>query len=640
MRRSICVTEPSLSYAGEIANWKFIYTTSSTLPKGTKLKFDLQSKGRAIDWQIPTVNLKEKSNMIWGVMPDGKIINAKTLDSPNNIVPDFEFSLPSEIKLGESFTISLGSPNADKKTSKELGSRCQTILQRRRPFSLFIDPKGKGDYKDPEIFNLDVRGNELHIIRVIAPSVVCRNKRFDLVLRFEDFYGNLTNYAPEGTLIELTYEHLRENLSWKLFVPETGFLSLPNLYFNEPGIYRIQLENLLNKEKFHSFPIKCFAEHDKSLFWGLFHGESDRVDSAENIETCLRHVRDEKSLHFFSTSSFESVEETSNEVWKSICNHLVEFNEENRFSTFLGMQWESNLPEEGLRTFIFAKDNKAILRKKDPKNNGLKKIYKGLTPKELIAIPSFSMAKGLGTNFNDFTPEVDRVVEIYNAWGSSECLASEGNRRPITPTGKKGLLEWADGSIRKALNKNLRFGFVAGGLDDRGIFSGLYESDQLQYTPGLTAIMSPEHTKESLFTAVYNRSCYATTGERIILGFNIAGIPMGSELSTKTKPGLVYNRHISGYIAGTSLIKEIEVIRNGKLIHTLYPNKIDLDFTYDDSDMITNISLPGEGEAPPFVYYYIRVLQEDGHMAWSSPIWIDLHDIQPQSAPKKLKKKV
>ena len=31
---------------------------------------------------------------------------------------------------------------------------------------------------------------------------------------------------------------------WKLFIPETGFITLPNLYFNEPGVYKIQLKNL------------------------------------------------------------------------------------------------------------------------------------------------------------------------------------------------------------------------------------------------------------------------------------------------------------------------------------------------------------------------------------------------------------
>jgi hypothetical protein len=609
-----------------------------SLPKGTKIKFDLGSKGREIDWQVPDANLKAKSNVIRGIMPDGKVLAAKVFETPESIVPDFEFTLPSEIKTGEIFTIFLGAPDDAKGSSKENGTRAQTILQRRRSFQLFIDPKGKGDYKDPEIFTLDVKGSKLHSIRIIAPSIVAKNKRFDLVLRFEDQYGNLTSNAPEGSLIELSYEHLRENLSWKLFVPETGFLSLPNLYFNEPGVYKIQLENLQTHEKFFSHPIKCFAEQDKSLFWGLLHGESDRVDSLENIETCLRHLRDEKSLQFFSTSAFESVEETSNEAWKAISSHIAEFNEESRFATFLGMQWFSDLPEEGLRTFVFAKDSKQILRKKDPKNSGLKKIYKGLTPKELIAIPSFSMAKGFGTNFTDFTPEFERVVEIYNAWGSSECTQKEGNLRPISCPTKNGVSEWAEGSIRKALSKNLRFGFVAGGLDDRGIFSELYESDQVQYSPGLTGIMAAEQTRESLFQALYNRNCYATTGERIILGFSIAGIPMGSEISTKVKPGLVYNRHIAGYVAGTAPITEIQIIRNGSLLHTIYPKTPHLEFSFDDAELISQIALSPPGEGCDFVYYYLRILQEDGHIAWSSPIWIDLQDVQPMVV-KKAKKK-
>ena len=59
MRRSICYCEPNYASAGESRTWKFIYTPSATLPKGTRLKFDLQSKGREIDWQIPSVNLKK-----------------------------------------------------------------------------------------------------------------------------------------------------------------------------------------------------------------------------------------------------------------------------------------------------------------------------------------------------------------------------------------------------------------------------------------------------------------------------------------------------------------------------------------------------------------------------------------------------
>lgn len=624
MRRSISVCEPTYALAGNVGTWKFSYTTSTPLPKGTRLRFDMLSKGRSIDWEVPQTNIKEKKNLIWMQLPDGKTLAARAVETPDSFVPTFDFTLTSEIKAGDTFSILIGSPEKDK---LEKGNRCQTIIQRRRPFHLFIDPKGKGDFREPEIFTMDVRGNLLHNIRIIAPSIVAKNKRFDVIVRFEDAYGNLTNNAQEGTLIELSYEQLRENLTWKLFVPETGFLSLPNLYFNETGVYKIQLLNTNTQKKYYSAPIKCFADSDKNLYWGLLHGESERVDSTENVEACLRHFRDEQALQFFATSPFESVEETSNDLWKALSTQVAELNEESRFNTFLGFQWFSEVPEEGLRQIIYSKDSRPLLRKKDTKTNTLKKIYKGHNPKELLAIPSFTMGKGFETNFEDYTPEFERVVEIYNSWGSSECTEKEGNLRPITFNGKKGVGSSDKGSLLKALNRNMRFGFVAGGLDDRGIYDGFFESDQVQYSPGLTAIFAIEQTREALYQALYNRACYATTGERIVVGFAIAGANMGAELSTKAKPGLAFNRHITGFVCGTDQIKEIVIMRNGKPFHTFNPKDSSFEFAFDDSEPLESLVMSSPDERPPFVYYYLRVLQNNGQIAWASPIWIDYPDM-------------
>ncbi len=637
MRRSICSCEPSTALAGEVSTWKFSYATSVSLPKGTRLKFDLLSEGRSIDWEAPSVNLKEKKNVIWAETPGGKAIAAKEVASEHPLSPSYEFTLPGELKTGETLCIYMGATDKGAGGPRTGGNRAQTCVQRRRTFHLYIDPKGKGDYKDPELFSMDVKGNVLKNIRAIAPSLVGKNKRFDVIIRFEDAFNNLTNNAPPGTMVELSYEHLRENLNWKLFVPETGFINVPNLYFNEPGVYRIRLRNLSTNESYFSAPVKCFAETDRSIFWGLLHGESEKFDALQNVEACLRYFRDEKNIQFYATSSFESAEETSNEAWKAISTQVAEFNEEYRFVTFLGLQWFNASSEEGLRQLIYSKDAKPLLRKKDAKSNSLTKIYKSHTTKDLISIPSFTMAKGYETTFAGFDPDFERVVEIYNAWGSSECLAKEGNLKPIT--GKSGIAETEKGSIRKALNNNLRFGFVAGGLDDRGVYAGCFESDQTQYTPGLTAILATEHTRESLFQALAGRSCYATTGPRIVLGFQIAGAPIGSELNTKAKPGLNFNRHITGFVAGTAPIKEVLFIRNGKPFHTLSPHAEQVEFAFDDVEPLTKVVLPApQEEKPPFVYYYMRVLQEDGHMAWVSPIWIDQTDAPAGPAPKRAKK--
>ena len=234
------------------------------------------------------------------------------------------------------------------------------------------------------------------------------------------------------------------------------------------------------------------------------------------------------------------------------------------------------------------------------------------------------MAKGFEYNFDNFDPDFERVVQIYNSWGSSECTSKEGNLAPIRSDDKKGVQETIEGSIQKALKRNLRFGFVAGGLDDRGIYEEFYHGGQEQYPAGLTAIIAQEHSHSSLADALYNRSCYATTGEKIILGLYLAGHRMGSEVNTAEKHGLTINRHLSGFVAGTTDLRSVDIIRNGEVIKTFDCDGYTLEFTYDDMTPIDKVAIDAKDKKSPFVYYYLRVVQEDGHMAWSSPIWVDV----------------
>ncbi len=626
MRRSICTTDPHFAIAGEKRTWRFLYTTANALPKNTKLTFEFQSTKRPIDWEIPQTDLKKKQNLIWLQLPNEKIIGANKLQDLKTLATSFEFTLPSDIKPGEILTICIGSLDINEKNANQ----CQIFTQRKKLFNLHINVKDK---IESEAFHLDIRGNKLKTLKIITPSFVSRNKRFDVVVRFEDEYGNLTNNAEENTLIELSYENLRENLNWKLFIPETGFIALPNLYFNEAGIYKIQLKNLKTNELFYSSPIKCFEEYDFNLFWGQLHSENTKYDATKNIENSLRFFRDDKAMQFFATSPFDADEEISNDQWKQISTHIAEFNEDDRFTTFLGHQWLGVVKEEGLRHFIFSKDNKNLLRRKDLKTNSLKKIYKTYSNKEMISIPSFTMGSETVFDFKDFNEDFERVVEIYNAWGSSENLSNEGNLRPISGPVKEN----AEGSIQRALLAGCKFGFVAGGLDDRGNYSSLYDSNQIQYSPGLTAIIAKDHTRDSLLEALYNRSCYATTGKKILAGLNIANEPIGSQLLTSKKPGLVYNRYISGYVIGTDKIKEIVIIRNNKILMNYHPNATSFDFTFDDQEHLSNICVKPKEEKLPFVFYYLRAVQEDSHMVWTSPIWIDLAENHMLS--KKLKKK-
>ena len=110
MRRSVGYCEPNIAYAGQISNWQFVYNTASTLPKGTKLKFDLLTHNSPFDWQLPQTDIKKKGNLIWGQLPNGKAIVAKQ----NSKMPtQYEFTLPLEIPAGKGFIIWIGTPAKD-----------------------------------------------------------------------------------------------------------------------------------------------------------------------------------------------------------------------------------------------------------------------------------------------------------------------------------------------------------------------------------------------------------------------------------------------------------------------------------------------------------------------------------------------
>jgi hypothetical protein len=65
-------------------------------------------------------------------------------------------------------------------------------------------------------------------------------------------------------------------------------------------------------------------------------------------------------------------------------------------------------------------------------------------------------------------------------------------------------------------------------------------------------------------------------------------------------------------VEGTGPIDRIEVIKNNTFVHTDRPKGSSASFEFRDNDV-----KPGQS------YYYVRVEQAAGQLAWSSPIWVD-----------------
>ncbi len=134
-------------------------------------------------------------------------------------------------------------------------------------------------------------------------------------------------------------------------------------------------------------------------------------------------------------------------------------------------------------------------------------------------------------------------------------------------------------------------------------------SDHISTHTSYACVLAENFTRQGILDAIRKRHTYAAT-DNIIMDFEIPNTAngtavMGDIVDSSTPPKLVVR------IQGTAPIKQIDVIKNNKYIHQLKPNQKDSRFEYID-----NAVNSGEN------YYYVRVEQADGQLAWSSPIWI------------------
>ena len=165
------------------------------------------------------------------------------------------------------------------------------------------------------------------------------------------------------------------------------------------------------------------------------------------------------------------------------------------------------------------------------------------------------------------------------------------------------------GSARTALARGYRVGFIAGTDNHTGWPTR--SMGQSGYA-GVTAVVCDRLETDAIFTALYERRCYATSGARIIANASLNGHPIGSEIPLA--PGAAREFEVS--IHGTAPITDVEIVHLGYVLHRFETHGSSLDFhaTWNDER---------PGRPLQDAWYYIRARQADGHRVWLSPFWVD-----------------
>lgn len=138
---------------------------------------------------------------------------------------------------------------------------------------------------------------------------------------------------------------------------------------------------------------------------------------------------------------------------------------------------------------------------------------------------------------------------------------------------------------------------------------------------GLTAVLADHLTSDSIWEALKNRNAYVTTGTRMLLNFRVDGLIMGERKDVGRE---IEQVPIKIRIAGTAKIVKVIIIRNGKALREFAPDEVFFETVIIDEDPDFSCLCLRNGKKGHHAYYYLRVTQEDGHRAWSSPIFLCL----------------
>ena len=211
------------------------------------------------------------------------------------------------------------------------------------------------------------------------------------------------------------------------------------------------------------------------------------------------------------------------------------------------------------------------------------------------------------------------LLEIYSCWGNREHWSA---RRPDIRMDRH-----PDRTVQGVLGQGIIAGFSGGSNSRFGVGRDARRAEAGRgYPAGLTAVYADSLDQDDLFAALRERRCYVTTGARILLQMTINGHEMGRLVEVSdSDPQSLNERRIAARVYGTAPIDRIEVIRNNIEICTYRGDGTDIHFEWNDQQELSRIALPRNLRGGGLTcYYYLRITQEDGEIAWSSPIWFML----------------
>lgn len=483
------------------------------------------------------------------------------------------------------------------------GMQVQPFDETRYGFKVHVD----ADASDvllpmPDTPTIRIVADAATAITAITPSDAVVGEETWCLVRAEDAYGNPAD-SFRGTVVLSSDGLGTTKLSHTFTEADQGVYRFESIRFSQPGIHTLDAKS----SDFHdaSNPIQVTqSAPDELLLWGDLHGHTLFSDGRGTVEEFYDFADRVAGLDFCAVT--DHAFEVRDEMWehtKKVNNAALR---PGQFITFHAFEWSGMTPFGGDHNVFFLEDDPPIYRSTlmyeernyqmqhdVPKQETIEEVYaemlQRLTDKNIFCIPHYGGRRG---NPAHHSPKVQRMIEVFSEHRRSEDWASQF----LSQGYRLGIMASTDGHYGNPGYGYLRYRNEAEALSD------------MEIGMAAVAVYAPERSREAIFKSLYDRRVYATSGDRIILDFKVDGHPMGSEFASDTAPTLSVNA------TGTASINIVEFKKNGVTLQVVNPDQT----TLDDLSWKDPIFKPGET-----AYYYVRIVQDNGEEAISSPVWVN-----------------
>lgn len=394
---------------------------------------------------------------------------------------------------------------------------------------VYVDIDGSGTYLTPALPGIEIVGEaDVHGVRILAPSVVGVDEPFAITVRSEDHAINRASGAIPA------YEVLLGSAAVATIEATHSALSVvEGLSIKTPGVHRLEVRSSDGRLRATSNPIRVERAPLLRIFWGDTHGHTELAEGTGSARAFFEYASRDARLDFATLSEHDIW--MDDREWLDLQELTSEFTEEGRFVGIVGYEWTAFRNRGGHHNVFFRDPGSRRVPVQEATK--LPDLYRELhalyDPDEVLVIPHAHRAADWARS----DPQLEKLVELYSVHGSFEWFAN------------------------RYLQSGFELGFVAAS-DDHHAKPGLAPAplSSVSQPGGLAAVVAPDLSATSLFSALRNLSSYATSGQRILLEATINGAAMG------TRQEAAERREIRVATSGTSPIDSIDVVRNGEII--------------------------------------------------------------------------